>query len=69
MTGIQRTLLAILAFLAIAIGTFIYFIAHWDSSRTTSIGAVHQPVPVSVQKKSRGLGQRPSPALSTRTTT
>ncbi|MFL4469740.1 hypothetical protein ACERZ8_07615 [Tateyamaria armeniaca] len=38
MTGIQRTLLAILAFVGIAVGLFIWFIANWDKDKTQPIG-------------------------------
>ena len=67
MTGIQRTLLAIFAFLAIAIGTFVYFIANWDASKAQPIGALKDRSPFILQDKPRGLGQRPSPALEPRT--
>lgn len=40
MTPIQYTLLAILAFVAIALGSFVWFIANWDKSKTKPIGAV-----------------------------
>ncbi|WP_299046855.1 hypothetical protein [uncultured Tateyamaria sp.] len=62
MTGIQRTLLAIAAFLAVAIGTFIYFIANWDASNTAPIGMKNDAAPFTLPNKLRGLGQRPSPA-------
>ncbi|WP_299287681.1 hypothetical protein [uncultured Tateyamaria sp.] len=38
MTGIKRTLLVIAAFVTLALGSFIYFIANWDASRAESIG-------------------------------
>lgn len=68
MTPIQRTLLAIAAFVTIAVGTFIYFIANWDASKAQPIGMQGNTIPFTWQEKLRGLGQRPSPALSTRTT-
>lgn len=68
MTPIQRTLLAISAFVAIAMGSFIYFIANWDATKAEPIGILQDAPPFSVPKKSWGLGQSPSPALSTRTT-
>ncbi|APX12787.1 hypothetical protein [Tateyamaria omphalii] len=68
MTPIQRTLLAIAAFVAIAVGTFIYFIANWDASKAEPIGAMEKRSPFISPDKPRGLGQRPSPALSARTT-
>ncbi|WP_299151789.1 hypothetical protein [uncultured Tateyamaria sp.] len=37
MSGIQRTLLAIAAFVAIAVGSFIWFIASWDKSKTKPV--------------------------------
>jgi len=40
MTPVQRTLLAIFALVAIALGSFIWFIANWDKSKTNSIGAL-----------------------------
>jgi hypothetical protein len=43
MTPIQRTLLAIFAFMAVAIGSFIWFIANWDKATTKPIGAVTVP--------------------------
>ena len=68
MTPIQRTLLAIAAFVALAVGTFIYFIANWDASKAKPIGLMRDSSPVILPSKLRGLGQRPSPALSVRTT-
>ncbi|WP_299613599.1 hypothetical protein [uncultured Tateyamaria sp.] len=68
MTGIQRTLLAIAAFVAIAVGTFVYFIANWDASKAEPIGMKSNETPFISPNKPRGLGQRPSPALSVRTT-
>lgn len=68
MTPIQLTLLAIAAFIAVAVGTFIYFIANWDASKAQPIGAQHNPTLFISPNKPRGLGQRPSPALSVRTT-
>lgn len=68
MTPIQLTLLAIAAFIAVALGTFIYFITHWDASKAQPIGAQHNPPPFISPNKPRGLGQSPSPALSSRTT-
>ena len=70
MTGIQKTLLAIAAFVLLGVGTFIYFIANWDASKAEPIGAHHIPrahasLFISPEKL-RGLGQRPSPALSVR---
>ncbi|WP_415401397.1 hypothetical protein [Tateyamaria sp. SN3-11] len=62
MTGIQRTLLAIAAFLAVAIGTFIYFIANWDASKAAPIGMKNETAPFILQTKLRGPGQRPGPA-------
>ena len=40
MTPIQRTLLAIAAFVTLAVGSFIYFIANWDSSKAAPIGSL-----------------------------
>ena len=68
MTGIQKTLLAIAAFILLGVGTFIYFITNWDASKAEPIGAAIPIHPVSVPEKSRGLGQSPSPALTMRTT-
>ncbi|WP_299554682.1 hypothetical protein [uncultured Tateyamaria sp.] len=68
MTPIQRTLLAIAAFVTIAVGTFIYFITNWDASKAEPIGANGNAAPFILPNKLRGLGQSPSPALSTRTT-
>lgn len=65
MTPIQRTLLAIFAFVAVAIGSFIWFIANWDKATTKPIGAVTAP-PVqsasvfSVSKKFREAGGWPA---------
>jgi len=61
MTPIQRTLLAIAAFVVVAIGSFIYFIANWDASRAEPIGAAP---PFLSPEIPRGLGQRPSPAAN-----
>lgn len=61
MTPIQRTLLAIAALVAIAVGTFIYFIANWDASKAEPIGSMDSTSPFPVSKKSRGLGKSPSP--------
>ncbi len=68
MTPIQRTLLAIAAFIAVAVGTFIYFIANWDASKAEPIGTLRERSPFILPSKLRGLGQSPSPALSVRTT-
>ncbi|GGX42818.1 hypothetical protein GCM10007385_08230 [Tateyamaria omphalii] len=68
MTPIQRTLLAIAAFIAVAVGTFIYFIANWDASKAEPIGVLRERSPFILPNKLRGLGQSPSPALSVRTT-
>ncbi|MBY5935360.1 hypothetical protein KUV51_20305 [Tateyamaria omphalii] len=67
MTPIQRTLLAIAAFVTIAVGTFIYFIANWDASKAEPIGMMKERSPFILPNKLRGLGQSPSPALSVRT--
>ncbi len=67
MTPIQRTLLAIAAFVALAVGSFVYFIANWDATKAEPIGAAQETPHFSVPKKSRSLGQRPGPALSMRT--
>lgn len=66
MTPIQKTLLAIALFLALAVGLFIYFIANWDPSKAQSIGLKPDTAPFSVPEKSRGLGQSPSPAAAPR---
>ncbi|MEX0310118.1 MAG: hypothetical protein AB3N17_07690 [Tateyamaria sp.] len=66
MTPIQRTLLAIAAFVTIAVGTFIYFIANWDASKAEPIGAANDSRFFSFQIR-RGLGQSPSPTLFMRT--
>ncbi len=68
MTPIQRTLLAIALFLALAIGSFIWFIARWDGG---TLGALLWPdvTPTSVfsdSKKSRGSGGWP-PVLNLQT--
>ena len=42
MTPIQRTLLAIGTFVAIALGLFIWFIANWDKTKTQPIGGLPQ---------------------------
>ena len=68
MTGIQKTLLAIAAFILLGVGTFIYFITNWDASKAEPIGAATPIHPVSVPENSRGLGQSPRPALTMRTT-
>ncbi|WP_299371288.1 hypothetical protein [uncultured Tateyamaria sp.] len=68
MTGIQRTLLAIAAFVAVAVGSFIYFIANWDASKAEPIGALRNASPFLSLEIPRGPGQRPGPALTTGTT-
>ncbi|MEL6452395.1 MAG: hypothetical protein AAFQ19_14155 [Pseudomonadota bacterium] len=68
MTPIQRTLLAIAAFVTIALGSFIYFIANWDATKAEPIGMINDTAPFILPNKLWGLGQSPSPALSTRTT-
>ncbi|MEO9573021.1 MAG: hypothetical protein ABJ263_11065 [Tateyamaria sp.] len=40
MTPIKRTLLAIAAFVTLALGSLIYFIANWDSSTAGPIGGL-----------------------------
>ena len=64
MTGIQKTLLAIAAFILLGVGTFIYFITNWDASKAEPIGAATPIHPVSVPENSRGLGQSPSHTLA-----
>ncbi|MEM6758487.1 MAG: hypothetical protein AAF601_03305 [Pseudomonadota bacterium] len=59
MTPVQKTLLAIGLFMALALGTFIYFIANYDASKAQPIGAMQHPSPFSVSKKSRGSGGWP----------
>ncbi|MEO0391386.1 MAG: hypothetical protein AAF218_10675 [Pseudomonadota bacterium] len=80
MTGIQRTLLGIAAFVVIAVGSFIYFIVNWDASKAEPIGMKNNAIPFISPDKLRGSQlarhwsegqwrrQRPSPALSARTT-
>ena len=62
MTGIQRTLLAIAAFIAVAVGSFVYFIANWDASKAEPVGALHSTTPFLSLEIPRGPGQRPGPA-------
>jgi len=62
MTGIQRTLLAIAAFVVVAVGSFVYFIANWDASKTDPIGTLHDASPFLSLEIPRGPGQRPGPA-------
>jgi hypothetical protein len=66
MTPIQRTLMAIAVFVAIALGSFVYFIANWDATKAEPIGATTPAVTTAslfiLPNKLRGLGQRPSPA-------
>jgi hypothetical protein len=38
MTPVQRTLLAIAVFVILGLGSFIWFIANWDSSTAQPIG-------------------------------
>ena len=70
MTPIQRTLMAIAAFVMLALGSFIWFIANWDSSKAEPIGAIkaHPSQHASLFsdfKKSRGSrGLAPGPALT-----
>lgn len=40
MTPMQRTLLAILAFVALTLGSFIWFIATWDPAREEPVTQV-----------------------------
>ena len=44
MTPTQRTLLVIAAFVALIIGSFIWFIITWDPSRDGSVTALPAPV-------------------------
>ncbi|WP_223424255.1 hypothetical protein [Tateyamaria pelophila] len=65
MTPIQRTLLAIAAFVALALSLFIWFIANWDKSKTQPIGhlintSTHKASLFILPNKLRGLGQSPS---------
>lgn len=69
MTPVQRTLLAIATFVAVALSLFIWFIANWDKSKTQPIGHVLQDRNQTASlfilpSKLRGLGQRPSLALT-----
>ena len=43
MSPIKRTLLAIAAFVMLGVGSFIYFLINWDSSKAQPIG--HIPTP------------------------
>ena len=63
MTPIQRTLLAIAAFLALAVGTFIYFIANWDASKAQSIGRMEGPALISSQIRQGTGGSASGSAL------
>ena len=69
MSPVQRTLLAIAAFVAIALGMFIWFIANWDKSKTHPIGYQLEQNKATaalfiLPNKLRGPGQRPGPALT-----
>ena len=69
MTPIRLTLMAILLFVAIGVGSFIYFIANWDAARTGPTGWGPSDAPSFFSSKIlRGLGQSPSPANAIRTT-
>ena len=41
MNPIRCTLFAIIAFVALAVGSFVYFIANWDASKTKAVGAMN----------------------------
>lgn len=65
MSPIQRTLLAIAAFVALAVGLFVWFITNWDKTRTQPIGhfdnqLFHSTSLFILPEKLRGLGQSPS---------
>ena len=69
MTPIQRTLVAIGAFITLALGLFIWFIANWDKSKNQPIGHLiqnntHTASLFILQDKLRGLGPRPSFAVT-----
>ena len=69
MTGIQKTLLAIFTFVAICVGTFVYFIANWDAAKAEPVSHLSTQVqPFFSSQILRGLGQSPSPTLDVRTT-
>lgn len=43
MTPTQRTLLLILAFVAVILGSFIWFIATWDASKEQPVSTLSAP--------------------------
>ncbi len=57
MTPVQRTLLIILAFVVISVGSFIWYIATWDP-------AEHEPVSVLRSNTAPGLEAAPRSATS-----
>ncbi|MEL7167680.1 MAG: hypothetical protein AAGL96_19630 [Pseudomonadota bacterium] len=59
MTPVQKTLLAIGLFMAVALGTFIYFIANYDASKAQPIGAFEKRSPFISPDKPRGSGGWP----------
>ena len=69
MSPVKRTLLAIAAFVTLALSLFIWFIASWDKSKTQPTGRSIQDDTRTASlfilpHKLRGLGQRPSlPAI------
>ncbi len=44
MTPTQRTLLAIFAFVALILGSFIWFIATWDAAKEQPVAAAAAPL-------------------------
>ncbi len=67
MSGPQRTLLIILAFVALILGSFIWFIATWDAEREEPVTIISPPAPLLLVANIPGSGAAPrsaGPALA-----
>lgn len=46
MTPNQRILLAILAFVSLTVGSFIWFVSSWDASERESLTGLPEPIDI-----------------------
>ena len=65
MTGPQRTLLIILAFVALVVGSFIWFIATWDAEREEPVAKSQPAFLLAKNIPGSGAAPRTTPAAHT----
>jgi hypothetical protein len=61
MSPVHRTLLVILAFLIVSVGSFIWYIATWDPAERSSV--THRPTTFHLWQNTPGSGAEPRSAL------